>query len=64
MISSASKRSSLPIYQARQPSNDIDEAHFEGLEREIDIMGIDTVLDALFEYRCENGIDLEEEWAG
>ena len=61
MISGASKRSSLPIYQARQLSNDIDKAYFEGLEREIDIIGIDTVLDALFEYRYKNGINSDED---
>jgi hypothetical protein len=34
------------------------------LEREVDIMGIDAVLDTLLEYRYDNGIDSEEEWEG
>jgi hypothetical protein len=34
------------------------------LEREVDIMGIDAVLNTLLEYKYDNGINSKEEWEG
>jgi hypothetical protein len=56
-------RSRLPVHKQRQPTGDV-ALQLKELEREVDIMGIDAVLDTLLEYRYDNGIDSEEEWEG
>ena len=41
-------------------TTDVDLYRIE-LQKEINLIGIDTVLDMLFEYRAENGVDSDDE---